>query len=72
MLPDSVKQAMGELSATVITVAVIMVVSAFFAMLAARTFGGRSKEARNAIFSIVTFMLSGLAIYIYMHSGLGR
>lgn len=70
MLPPSATQAFSQLTSTVYTFLGLMLLSAFVALLAARSFGGRSAAARQAIFSLVSFVgLCCTAAYIVSRNG---
>ena len=66
MLPPVVTQSVEYVKSAAISFSVIMVAGAFFAMLLARTFGGKSQTKRQAIFSIVTFFSLCVAVYYAM------
>jgi hypothetical protein len=66
MLSPVVTKSVEHVTSAVISFAFIMVAGAFFAMLLARTFGGKSQIKRQAIFSIVTFLSLCAAAYYAM------
>jgi hypothetical protein len=70
MLPPHATQAVSQLTSTVYTFVGLMLLSAFVALLAARSFGGRSAAARQTIFSVVSFIsLCCTAAYIVTRNG---
>jgi hypothetical protein len=55
MLPSIATKSIEHVTSTVISAVVIMVAGAVVAALLARSFGGKSRTKRQAIFSVVSF-----------------
>jgi hypothetical protein len=64
-MPPSTTKTIENLTSNIMTFAILMLVVAAIAALLARQFGGSSRRARQAIFSIVSFIgVCGVAFYM--------
>lgn len=68
MLPPIVTQSFEHLSSTMFGFAAIALAGTAVAVVLARTVGGKSKNASQAIFAVVSFIALVLAVYYSMNN----